>query len=191
MECYIISVEAYIISFLVALVAACWIMLPAYLPNPVAAVTGGGTPVDFCRTFPDGRRVLGDGKTYRGFLCGVLAGIAVGLVQIALTNQFGWEILPRHTLASVCLLSVGALLGDMGKSLIKRRLGKDRGAKWPIADQYDLVVGAFLLLLIFDPAWLFANVTLPVLVIIIILTPVLHRVVNIIGYIGGVKDVPW
>ncbi|MFA5213408.1 MAG: CDP-2,3-bis-(O-geranylgeranyl)-sn-glycerol synthase, partial [Methanoregula sp.] len=150
-----------------------------------------GTPVDFGRSFPDGRRVLGDGKTYRGFICGVLAGIAVGLVQIALVNQFGWEILPRHTLASICLLSVGALLGDMGKSLIKRRLGKDRGAKWPIADQYDLVVGAFLMLIIFDPAWLFANVTLPVLVIIIILTPVLHRVVNIIGYLGGVKDVPW
>jgi len=101
LECYIISVEAYIIPFLVALVAACWIMLPAYLPNPVAAVTGGGTPVDFGRSFPDGRRVLGDGKTYRGFICGVLAGIAIGLVQIALVNQFGWEILPRHTLASI------------------------------------------------------------------------------------------
>ena len=191
MECYIISVEAFIIPLLITVLAACWIMLPAYLPNPVAALTGGGTPIDFGRCLPDGRRVLGDGKTYRGFVCGVLAGIAVGLVQIALVNHFGWDILPRHTLTSICLLSLGALLGDMGKSLIKRRLGKDRGAKWPIADQYDLVVGAFLLVLIFDPAWLFTNVTLPVLVIIIILTPILHRAVNIIGYIGGVKEVPW
>ena len=166
-------------------------MLPAYLPNPIAALCGGGTPIDLGKTLSDGNRVLGDGKTYRGFVCGVLAGIAVGLIQIALVNHYGWVFLPVQTLTSIVLLSFGALLGDMCKSLIKRRLGKGRGTKWPIADQYDLVIGAFLLMLVFDPSWLFANVTMPVLIIIIILTPVLHRVVNIIGYIGGIKEVPW
>jgi len=166
-------------------------MLPAYLPNPVAALLGGGTPIDLGRTFYDGQRILGDGKTYRGLLCGVLSGIAVGLVQISLANHFGWDLLPRHTLTSITLLSLGALLGDMGKSLIKRRLGKERGAKWPIADQYDLVIGAFVLMLIFDPLWMFANVTLPILVLILIITPILHRAVNIIGYVGGIKEVPW
>ena len=176
---------------LFAVLSAVWIMLPAYLPNPVAALLGGGTPIDFGRTLSDGKRILGDGKTYRGLVCGVFAGIAVGLVQISLANHFEWNFLPHHTLASITLLSFGALLGDMGKSLIKRRLGKDRGAKWPIADQYDLVIGAFVLTLIFDPSWVFANITLPILVIIIIITPILHRMVNIIGYLGGIKEVPW
>jgi CDP-2,3-bis-(O-geranylgeranyl)-sn-glycerol synthase len=174
-----------------AVLSALWIMLPAYVPNPVAALSGGGTPVDFGRTLSDGKRMLGDGKTYRGLVCGVLAGIAVGLIQIAIVNHFEWDFLPVQTLTSITLLSIGALLGDMAKSLVKRRLGKERGEKWPIADQYDLVIGAFVLLLIFDPSWLFTYVTLPVLVIIIIITPILHRVVNIIGYVSGIKEVPW
>jgi CDP-2,3-bis-(O-geranylgeranyl)-sn-glycerol synthase len=108
-----------------------------------------------------------------------------------LSGIYGWETLPVHTFTSITLLSAGALLGDLIKSFFKRRFGKERGAKWPIADQYDLVAGAFLLLLILDPGWLFANVTIPVFIIILILTPVLHRVVNIIGYHIKVKEVPW
>jgi CDP-2,3-bis-(O-geranylgeranyl)-sn-glycerol synthase len=166
-------------------------MLPAYIPNPTAALLGGGTPIDLGRTYPDGKRILGDGKTYRGFVLGVCTGVAVGLLQMYLAARFSWEMLPSHTITSVCVLATGALLGDMCKSYVKRRLGKKRGERWLIADQYDLVAGAFLLMLIFDPDWLFSNITLPVFLIILIITPVLHRVVNIIGYYIGVKDVPW
>ena len=165
-------------------------MVPAYVPNPVAALCGGGTPIDFDRNHSDGRRLLGDGKTYRGLACGVLAGITVGALQIWLAGTRGWTFLPQHTAASIVILSLGALLGDMGKSFVKRRLGKKRGEAWPIADQYDLVIGAFILMLIFDPSWLLANITFPVLVIILILTPILHRVVNIIGYLYGSRRNP-
>jgi len=187
LECYIISIELFIIPLL----AAVWIMLPAYVPNPVAALLGGGTPIDMGRNFPDGRRIFGDGKTYRGLILGVLAGVATGLLQIRLAGTVGWECLPDHTFMSIFLLSLGALLGDLCKSFIKRRLGKDRGAKWPIADQYDLVAGALLLVLLIDPAWLFANLSLTVFLLILILTPILHRAVNIIGYHFRVKEVPW
>jgi CDP-2,3-bis-(O-geranylgeranyl)-sn-glycerol synthase len=187
LECYIISVEFFIIPLLSAL----WIMLPAYLPNPVAALCGGGTPVDLGRNFSDGRRVFGDGKTYRGLIAGILAGIIIGLLQIWASGAYGLESLPHQTVLSVTLLSVGALLGDLIKSFFKRRFGKDRGAKWPVADQYDLVAGAFLLLLIFNPAWLFAEVTLAAFICILIITPLLHRAVNIIGYLIKVKEVPW
>jgi len=79
----------------------------------------------------------------------------------------------------------------MAKSFFKRRLGKDRGDAWPVADQFDLVIGAFVLTLIFDPAWILTNITWQVLVVILILTPVLHRSVNIIGYRIKVKKEPW
>jgi len=166
-------------------------MLPAYLPNPVAALCGGGLPVDLGCTYTDGKRILGDGKTYRGLIAGVGAGILIGLIQIRAAEMYGWDLLPQQTLLSVTLLSAGALLGDMAKSFFKRRLGKERGANWPVADQYDLVIGAFILLLLFDAEWLFAALTLPVLIAILILTPVLHRVMNIIGYTMKVKEVPW
>ena len=172
-------------------VAALWIMLPAYLPNSAAAVFGGGTPIDLGRTFSDGRRVFGDGKTYREFFGGVLSGVLVGLIQILAASAFGLDMLPRHTILSVILLATGALLGDLVKSFFKRRLGKERGEPWIIADQYDLVIGSLLLVLLVYPEWLVENITLPILVWIIVLTPLLHRVVNIIGYYIGVKEVPW
>jgi CDP-2,3-bis-(O-geranylgeranyl)-sn-glycerol synthase len=166
-------------------------MLPAYLPNPVAVLFGGGTPIDLGRNFSDGKRVFGDGKTFRGLFMGILAGIGIGLVQVWISGTYGLEYLPRHTYLSITLLAIGALLGDLCKSFFKRRFGKERGAKWPIADQYDLVAGALLLVLVVDPGWLFANMTLVVFILILILTPILHRAVNIIGYRFRVKEVPW
>jgi CDP-2,3-bis-(O-geranylgeranyl)-sn-glycerol synthase len=166
-------------------------MLPAYVPNPAAALLGGGTPIDLGKNYSDGNRIFGNGKTWRGLITGILAGIITGLILIWLAGGFPLASLPKHTLLSVTLLATGALLGDLVKSFFKRRFGMGRGTKWPIADQYDLVAGAFLLLLIGDPAWLFAMVTLPVFLIICIITPVLHRATNIIGYMFKVKEVPW
>jgi CDP-2,3-bis-(O-geranylgeranyl)-sn-glycerol synthase len=166
-------------------------MLPAYVPNPVAALFGGGTPIDLGRNFSDGNRIFGDGKTYRGLVTGVLAGILTGFLLIWLAAGFPAGSLPQHTLLSITLLATGALLGDLVKSFFKRRFNRERGAKWPIADQYDLVAGAFLLLLVGNPGWLFATVTLPVFLVILIITPVLHRATNIIGYMFRVKEVPW
>ena len=166
-------------------------MLPAYIPNPVAALSGGGIPVDLGRNYPDGRRIFGDGKTYRGLIIGILAGIGTGLLLIWLSATYNLTSLPGHTILSITLLATGALLGDLVKSFFKRRFGKDRGAPWPVADQYDLVAGAFILLLIGDMTWFFTFVTLPVFLIILVVTPVLHRGVNIIGYLLKVKEVPW
>lgn len=166
-------------------------MLPAYIPNPAAALFGGGTPIDLGRNFSDGRRIFGDGKTYRGLIIGILAGIITGIILIWLSSSFLQECLPEHTFLSVTLLATGALLGDLVKSFFKRRYGKERGTKWPIADQYDLVAGAFLLLLIGDPAWLFGTVTLPIFLVILFITPILHRATNLVGYLLKVKEVPW
>ena len=187
LECYIISIELFIIPLL----AAVWIMLPAYLPNPVAALVGGGTPIDLGKNFSDGKRVLGDGKTFRGLILGITAGIGIGLVQIVLSGTFHLARLPEHTVMSVILLATGALLGDLCKSFFKRRLGKERGGKWPVADQYDLVAGSLLLVLLVEPHWLFTNLSIPIFVAVLILTPLLHRAVNIIGYHLKVKEVPW
>jgi CDP-2,3-bis-(O-geranylgeranyl)-sn-glycerol synthase len=187
LECKIITTD----SFIIPLISALWIMLPAYLPNPVAALLGGGMPLDFGRNYPDGRRIFGDGKTIRGLVAGILAGVLIGLLQIGLYDYYGLSFLPQHTGLTVSLLAAGALLGDLVKSFFKRRCGKERGEKWPVADQYDLVIGSLLLLLIFDPGWALTTITLPVLVCILILTPVLHRATNIIGYLLHVKEVPW
>lgn len=180
-----------IISLFIIGISAIWIMLPAYLPNPVAAACGGGKPIDGGHCWSDGRRIFGDGKTIRGLIVGICGGIAIGLIQILIQSYANIGYLPAHTLLSVLLLAIGALLGDLGKSFLKRRRGVGRGEKWPIADQFDLVIGAFILVFIVDPIWAMSVITLPIALAILILTPVLHRGTNIIGYILGIKEVPW
>lgn len=179
---------------------ALWIMIPAYIPNPAAALVGGGTPIDFGKCAKDGRRIFGDGKTWRGLIGGIFIGIIFGAVQMYLASYFHWDILPQHTWVTVIALATGSLLGDVTKSYFKRRLGKDRGAKWPLADMYDMVIGSLLLLVIalavtggfgwFDQ---FGDLFFGVLVFIaiMIISPVLHRGANIIGYLLGLKDRPW
>jgi CDP-2,3-bis-(O-geranylgeranyl)-sn-glycerol synthase len=171
-----------------ALFTALWIMIPAYVPNPIAVVVGGGTPIDLGKNYRDGRRMLGDGKTYRGFFGGIMGGIVVGILLIWVQGLLGFSI---HTLPSVILLAIGALTGDLVKSFFKRRLNKKRGEEWLIADQYDLVAGALAMVALFDLPWLIANVTPAVAIWIIVATPLLHRGANIIGYLAGMKDVPW
>lgn len=179
------------VDLLVTIGAAFWIMIPAYVPNSAAAALGGGTPIDLGRNWRDNRRIFGNGKTIRGFAGGVSCGILAGILQIIIQSQGMIPFFPEQTFLSITLLAVGALLGDLVKSFFKRRRNMERGASWPVADQYDLVCGAFLLLLLGDPGWILQWVTLPVLAAIIIITPLLHRGANIIGYLIGVKQVPW
>ncbi|MFH1470329.1 MAG: CDP-archaeol synthase, partial [Candidatus Micrarchaeota archaeon] len=42
------------------------LVLPAYVANASPVILGGGTPVDFGRLFYDKKRILGDGKTWKG-----------------------------------------------------------------------------------------------------------------------------
>jgi len=167
---------------------AVWLMLPAYIANPTAVVFGGGTPIDYGRNWKDGRRMLGDGKTFRGLLGGTVCGIIVGLMQMNVQSQ--WS-LGSFTFTAIITLSLGALLGDIVKSFIKRRLGFERGEKFPIVDQLDFVAGAWILTYVFEPGWFTNNFTFWIIITVLILTPILHRITNIIGYYIKLKKEPW
>ena len=172
------------------IIKASWLMLPAYIANPTAVVFGGGTPVDFGRKWKDGRRIFGDGKTFRGLLGGTACGAVTGLIQMQVTSL---EFLGIFTFVSIITLSFGALLGDMIKSFFKRRLGYERGAKFPLVDQLDFVAGAWILTYAFEPAWFSENFLAHpwIMVTVILLTPLLHRLTNIIGYYAKLKKEPW
>jgi len=74
--------------------------------NSAAAALGGGTPIDFGKVCSDGRRVFGDGKTYRGFFGGVLCGILAGLVEIWAWSSFNLTALPPAD-APLCYAACG------------------------------------------------------------------------------------
>ena len=172
---------------------AVWAMLPAYLPNNVAVVAGGGRPIDGGRRWR-GRRLLGDGKTWRGTAAGVLAGaavaVALNVVRPAAAAGLGVDF-PAFPPAAAVALPAGAMLGDVAGSLLKRRLGRERGAAVPLLDQLDFVAGALGLTALVAPAWTGGTFTPAVLLVVVLLTPVLHLVTNAAGYVLGVKREPW
>jgi CDP-2,3-bis-(O-geranylgeranyl)-sn-glycerol synthase len=180
-------------SLLGVLATAIWAMLPAYLPNNVAVVVGGGPPIDGGRTW-DGERLLGDGKTWRGTAGGWLAGLllALGLnqVQPAAADLLGVG-LPTFPLAAALALPFGAMLGDVGASFLKRRTGRERGAPFPLVDQLDFVAGALLVALLAAPGWTLTVFTPVVILAVLVLTPLLHVLTNGIAYVLGLKDEPW
>jgi CDP-2,3-bis-(O-geranylgeranyl)-sn-glycerol synthase len=172
---------------------ALWAMLPAYVPNNAAVLAGGGRPIDGGRTL-GGQRLLGDGKTWRGTVTGTLAGIALAYVLNAVRVAVGDIVgvsLPSFTFAAAIGLALGAMLGDIGASFLKRRTGRQRGAAFPGLDQLDFVVGALGCAALFAFGWFTTVFTLPRLAVVVIVTPALHVGTNVIAYWLGLKDEPW
>jgi CDP-2,3-bis-(O-geranylgeranyl)-sn-glycerol synthase len=174
-------------------VGALWAMLPAYVPNNAAVLAGGGRPIDGGRTM-GGRRLLGDGKTWRGTAVGVLAGAALALVLDAVAPAVESAIglpLPLFSTGASVALPVGAMAGDVVASFLKRRTGRERGAAFPVLDQLDFVVGALALTTVVDPAWFLDTFSPWHLVVVLVATPLLHVGTNVGAYLLGLKDEPW
>jgi CDP-2,3-bis-(O-geranylgeranyl)-sn-glycerol synthase len=95
------------------------------------------------------------------------------------------------------LVGGAALVGDAVKSYFKRRRGKEGGAPWVPFDQLDFVVfglaAAFAASPLLADGWVVEALLGDWLVIatIVVLTPALHFIVNVIGYWLKLKDVPW
>jgi CDP-2,3-bis-(O-geranylgeranyl)-sn-glycerol synthase len=174
-------------------VTAFWAMLPAYVPNNAAVLAGGGRPIDGGRTW-GGKRILGDGKTWRGTAVGTLIGVLLAVALNAINGPVSGALgisLPTFPLHAAAGLAFGAMVGDIGASFIKRRSGRERGAAFPGLDQLDFVVGALLLAFVIAADWFLSTFTLGVLAVIVIITPLLHVGTNIIAFKIGVKDEPW
>ncbi|RLI73365.1 CDP-2,3-bis-(O-geranylgeranyl)-sn-glycerol synthase, partial [Archaeoglobales archaeon] len=98
------------------IVSTLWLLLPTYTPNNFAVLVGGGKPLDFGKTFVDGKRILGDGKTIRGFVGGIVGGLLIANLQYGVEKSLNFQIFSLLTynefLFLVFLLSFGAITGD-------------------------------------------------------------------------------
>jgi len=170
-----------------------WLFLPAYTPNNFALVFGGGKPIDMGKNFFDGIRILGDGKTFRGFFGGLVGGTITGLVQYFIEPVLKINFFSGMDLSSALslflFLSLGSLSGDMVGSFIKRRLNIERGGKAPILDQLDFLIFAIIFASFHEN--FHRLYTSEIILAGIILTPLLHRLTNFIAYLLKLKDVPW
>jgi CDP-2,3-bis-(O-geranylgeranyl)-sn-glycerol synthase len=154
--------------------------LPAYIANmtPCYLARFGffkalAYPLDGGRAWSDGRRVLGDGKTLAGIAYGTAIGTAVALAQGG-SWAFG------------AVASLGALAGDVASSFLKRRVGVERGGRVLLLDQLNFVVGGLALLALSGMA-----PPARTMLILVLVTPPLHLLMNLVGHRLGFKEVPW
>ena len=173
----VLNMSAYVIYF----------MLPAYLANASALAFGGGKPLDSGRNFTDGRRIFGDGVTWRGTLIGAGIGTLIGLLQ-GIVYMLGLLPITIHLniiqwILLGFFLGGGALIGDACGSFLKRRMNIERGRPTPFLDQLDFVVGAlvFASIIVILPFYM--------IILILIISFILHLSANIIAYLFGIKKV--
>ena len=157
--------------------SALYIIAPIYCTNGAPVIFGGGEAVDFGITLPDGERILGDHKTMRGLLSGIIVGTIVGIFESFLSGT--------NVIVMASLASAGALLGDLGGAFVKRRMHIQPGRPLPGVDQLDFVLGAVLAVsLMYVP-------TSGTLLILFCVTPPIHLLANICAYELGLKSNFW
>ncbi|MCE7741901.1 MAG: CDP-archaeol synthase [Candidatus Heimdallarchaeota archaeon] len=179
--------------------------LPIYMCNSFANLSKFipflGSPVDFNKNWKDGRRVFGDHKTWRGIIFGIIAGTVTGVLiwyfcffkynLLEIDDKFlslgtsttGYPVYPWYV---GFFMSIGDHAADLAGSFIKRRMNIPSGGALPLYDQGSWVVTGILLALPFTWGayylWFY-------IVTLIIITPVIHFIVNIAAYWLKLKDV--
>jgi CDP-2,3-bis-(O-geranylgeranyl)-sn-glycerol synthase len=181
------------------IIQALWIILPAYIANASALLVGGGKPIDFGKKWKDGRRIFGDGKTWRGLFVGAFLGMTAGfgfsvIAKYALIIEFPIELndftgFPTMIpiISSLCF---GALLGDLIESFFKRRIGKNRGEDWIPFDQLDFILGVLFFSLIMScflhffnftyENWFLVSFSYWHIIVLLLLTPFFHLFSNFV-----------
>jgi len=158
--------------------------IPLYLCNGLALVFGGKSAVDLGKKFFDGRRILGQGKTFKGTLAGLFFAF-LGVLAVSTVFPQTSQVIGADYVFYGVLLAVGAVLGDFGGSFLKRRLGVERGKSVFLLDQLDFVAGGFIV-----GAVLVVPSTLEI-VFLLAFTLLIHVIGNKLAYFGRMKRVPW
>lgn len=180
---------------MIEILQALYFILPAYIANmaPVLLkwVPFGDFPLDHFKTWK-GQRIFGTNKTYRGLVSGIVMGIFIFFLQSKFSgltqniNLINYESLNSvKTLLPGIGFGGGAMLGDLIKSFLKRRFNIEESKAWFPFDQLDFVVGALVFVSFYYTP------PLPHIIIIILLTPLLHFLTNVIGYLLKLKKVWW
>lgn len=176
---------------------ALYFMLPAYVANMVPVFFSHwkmgrvmDSPVDLGQKFR-GKRIFGTNKTVKGFLFGTVFGVLICVSQFGL-SELGWtsglNIINYTFYNSVligALLGFGALAGDVVESFLKRQIGIAPGRAFPVFDQMDFIVGSLVFVSIV------VDLPFDILITILILSPVLPFIANIVAYFLKIKKVWW
>lgn len=161
-----------------------WFGLPAGAANMAPVFTAKLFPAwDYpldgnLRLF--GKRLLGDHKTVRGLIAGVIFGGATFLWQQSITGNpmitsWAWIDYAATPWYLGCFFGLGAIIGDAAKSVIKRQVNIPPGKPWFPFDQADWIIG----MLLFISPWV--RLTIAQIGSLTLLGVSLHILSKIIG----------
>ena len=199
-----------------AMLGGKWI--PDMTGIPVKPIDGGRIHSDGNRLLGDGKTWNGlIGGTIGGGLLGLLThsiagGNAVtsapfldplgtyGTSSSSITDAWYWFDWYGGEWSAVfiigCVLGFGCMVGDSVGSFFKRRRGLKRegevSSKAPLLDTLPFAIFAFLFGQLFlAPSVIGSSELWLGMVILLILTPIIHRSFNVLGYKLGLKSVPY
>jgi len=158
-----------------------YFFLPAYIAN-MAPVLFKWLP---WKKIPVSEKYFGRNKSWNGILIATIIGtIIFWLQKLAYSKGFTSLALIDYTDFSIVLgvlMGLGAMVGDLVESYYKRERGIKPGQPWILWDQLDFVIGALVFVFfIYIPS-------IEALLTILIVSPLLHFVVNYIGYLLGIR----
>ncbi len=153
-----------------------YFFLPAYIANIMPVLL---KKVPFLEK-PVSKENFGTHKTWRGIVVAILAGgLVFWLQKLAFVAGFrSWALIEysKFSILLGFLMGAGAILGDLVKSYYKRKAEIKEGDNWVPFDQIDFVIGGLIgAFFVYVPK---AEVTL----ILVLLSPLLHVLFNMIGY---------
>ncbi len=145
-------------------------------------------PLDFYKK-SNGERILGDHKTFRGLLFGILGGMigALLLKHWYTYNFILWSLsIVKYDSINIYLygflLGFGVITGDAFGSFIKRRLGKKPGESFLPLDQIVAPLGAMIFI---SPLYL---ISLRYFLIALLISFFFHILIKWIGYLLKIED---
>ena len=173
--------------------------------------------IDGGRKWRDGFRLLGDGKTWNGLLGG---GVFSGLLTMLAHHMWSERTLPDarpfvdptllvgpddwfwvggewgSAFAMGFTLGVACMLGDTAGSFVKRRRGLkregDESSEAPLLDTVPFAIAIFVTAFALFDGQIFTHEQLHgEIAALLILTPIIHRSFNLLGYRLGLKSVPF
>lgn len=174
------------------LVDLAYLLLPAAIANMAPVIARRIRFLDFLNHPIDGRLklngkpVLGNHKTWRGLVSGIVAGIVVTGIQALIgPTSFDLVVYRDVWLPLGAMLGAGALIGDAFKSFLKRRVGIPEGSPWVPYDQIDFGIGAVI------AALPFVQLGWPISFTAIAVLAFCHVLIVRIGYLVGLRNEKW
>jgi hypothetical protein len=148
-------------------------------------------PLDGGATFR-GHRIFGDNKTWRG-VAAMFSGVVLFAVVLSHVPAY-WSKLPGEIqraggLTLGALVGLGAVLGELPNSFLKRQIGVEPGRQrrslggvaLTIFDQGDFVPAVWLFL---APVWIMPWRSAALVFVVVV---VIHMIANVVGFALGAR----